>query len=72
VDPSRIASTATVPGRTGIDGRWSNGLPIAMRPSSLRRTGDSRDATTPYTSKGSARAFHRVPNAHAPANVTTT
>ena len=33
VDPSNTASTATVPGRTGSDGRWSNGLPIAIRPS---------------------------------------
>jgi hypothetical protein len=35
----------------------------------LRRNGDSRDATTPYTSKGSARAFHLVPNANAAVNL---
>jgi hypothetical protein len=70
VDPSSTASTATVPARTGSDGRWSNGLPIAMRPSRLRRSADSRDATTLYTSNGSARAHQRSPQHNAPANVT--
>lgn len=46
VDPSNTDSTATIPGRTGSDGRWSNGLPNAMRPSVFRRKGDTRDATT--------------------------
>jgi hypothetical protein len=70
VDPSNTASTATVPGRTGSDGRWSNGLPIAIRPSWLRRNADSRDATTLYTSNGSARAHQRSPQHNAPAIVT--
>ena len=59
-----------MPARTGIDGRWSNGLPTAIRPSALRRSGDSREATTPYTSNGSALAGQRVPNTKAPASVT--
>ena len=32
VEPSNTASTVTVPGRIGSVGRWSNGLPISMRP----------------------------------------
>ena len=70
VDPSSTDSTATMPGRTGSDGRWSNGLPIAMRPSRLRRSADNRDTTMPYTSKGSARAHQRTPHTNAPARVT--
>ncbi len=70
VDPSSTDSTATMPGRTGSDGRWSNGLPIAMRPSRLRRSADNRDATMLYTSNGSARAHQRSPHTTAPASVT--
>jgi hypothetical protein len=45
-------------------------LPIAILPSGLRRSGDSREAATPYTSNGSARAHQRSPNASVPASVT--
>ena len=52
---SSTAITATVPGRTGMVGRWSSGLPTTMRPvSRLRLNGASRDTVTLYTSKGSA------------------
>ena len=35
--PAARPAPRPCPGRTGSDGRWSNGLPIAMRPSRLRR-----------------------------------
>ena len=72
VEPSSTASRVTVPGRIGSDGRWSKGLPISMRPlCGLRRNGENRDATTLYTSNGSARPNHRSPQAIAPVRVTT-
>jgi hypothetical protein len=40
-----------------------------MQPSAFRRIGDSRDATTLYTSNGSARAHHRSPHDNAPLSV---
>src|SRR3954453_5093929 len=72
VDPSSTASMVTTPGRIGSDGRWSNGLPISIRPlPGLRRNGENRDATTLYTSNGSARPNHLSPQTIAPVNVTT-
>ncbi len=72
VEPSSTASTVTVPGRIGNDGKWSNGLPISMRPlCGLRRNGEKRDATTLYTSNGSARPNHLSPQTIAPVRVTT-
>jgi hypothetical protein len=72
VDPSSTASMVTVPGRTGSDSRWSNGLPISMRPLfGLRRNSENRDATTLYASNGSARPNHRSPQTIAPVMVMT-
>src|SRR5262245_46056738 len=70
VEPNSGARTPRVPARTGSVGRWSNGFPVAMRPSRLRRSGDGREATTLYTSNGSARAHQRSPQHSAPAIVT--
>ena len=72
VEPSSTANTARVPGRTGMVGRWSSGLPATTWPvAPLRRNGDSRDATTLYTSNGSARANHVDPNTAAPTAIAT-
>ncbi len=72
VEPKSTPSTVTVPGRIGSVGRWSNGLPISMRPlCGLRRSGEKRDATTLYTSNGSARPNHLSPQTIAPVNVIT-
>ena len=68
VDPSSTASITTTPGRTGRDGRWSNGLPMTIFPVvRLRRNGESRDTAMLYTPNGSARANQRWPHSHAPA-----
>src|SRR6201999_422179 len=57
VDPSSTASVTTTPGRTGNDGRWSNGLPTTIfSVSGLRQNGQSRDTAMLYTPNGSARA----------------
>src|ERR1700742_4458391 len=57
VDPSNTASSTTTPGRTGSDGRWSNGLPTTIfSVSGLRQNGQSRDTAMLYTPNGSARA----------------